>query len=298
MYRIVLSDEGIRNTKGFYKNVDDILTTAKNIEEMEKRLRALLTICCKKNIKLNPKKIMIVHRVTFGGVGLNGEKKPGDKKRKACITPAKKCIEQCFAIETPKCRAEVQRIIGMANQLKRWTPGVAFRTCGLRKLTSKNVKFFWNQDIKKELEEHKEKIMMHVTLSPIDVTIEVHVHTDAALKEGMAYLLTQPRYSDPKDGKTIISCNSTTFRDSQKRYSPFECEEFCVVWCCKSEHYFPRGADEIKVFVDAKGLKGTYEGELGKIENSRLQAIAEKILTYNLNFIHVAGKDNEVADYK
>ena len=52
------------------------------------------------------------------------------------------------------------------------------------------------------------------------------------------------------------------------------------------------------MFVDAKGLKGTYEGELGKIENSRLQAIAEKILTYNLNFIHVAGKDNEVADYK
>jgi hypothetical protein len=53
MYRIVLADEGIRNTKGFYKNVDDILTTAKNIEEMEKRLRALLT---KRTLSLIPKK--------------------------------------------------------------------------------------------------------------------------------------------------------------------------------------------------------------------------------------------------
>ena len=50
--------------------------------------------------------------------------------------------------------------------------------------------------------------------------------------------------------------------------------------------------DEIKVFTDAKGLKGLYVGEIGKIENSRLQAMMEKLMPYNLNFLHVPGKEN------
>ena len=66
---------------------------------------------------------------------------------------------------------------------------------------------------------------------------------------------------------------------------------------CRSEDFFLRGADEIKVFTDAKGLKGLYEGELGKIENSRLQGMMEKLMPYNLNFFHVLGKENEVADF-
>ena len=113
----------------------------------------------------------------------------------------------------------------------------------------------------------------------------------------MAYLLCQPRSNNPADGKTIISCNSTTFSDIQKRYSPFECEALCAVWLCRSEDFFLRGADEIKVFTDAKGLKGLYEGELGKIANSRLQGMMEKLMPYNLNFFHVPGKENEVADF-
>ena len=66
---------------------------------------------------------------------------------------------------------------------------------------------------------------------------------------------------------------------------------------CRSKDFFLCGADEIKVFTDAKGLKGLYEGELGKIENSRLQGMMEKLMQYNLNFFHVPGKDNEVADF-
>ena len=104
----------------------------------------------------------------------------------------------------------------------------------------------------------------HINISQVDVNKEIHAHIDAAQTEGMAYLLCQPRSNYPADGKTIISCNSTTFSDAQKCYSPFECEVLCAVWLCKSEDFFMRGADEIKVFTDAKGMKGLYEGVLGK----------------------------------
>ena len=92
-------------------------------------------------MKFNPEKFEVSHKVTFGGVELSGERKFGDKSRKVYITPAKKRLEEFFALDVPKCRADVQRIVGMANQLKRWTPGLVFQTCGLRKVSSKNVKF-------------------------------------------------------------------------------------------------------------------------------------------------------------
>ena len=38
-------------------------------------------------------------------------------------------------------------------------------------------------------------------------------------------------------------------------------------------------------------------GEIGKIENSRLQAMMEKLMPYNLNFLHVPGKENEAVDF-
>ena len=115
----LITDEGIRNKEGYFKNIDDILTSASSIDQMEDRLRELLTICRKKNMKLNPTKFEIGHSVTFGGVELSGKKKAGDKVRKVYITPAKKRLEEFFTIETPNCRADVQRIVGMANQLKR-----------------------------------------------------------------------------------------------------------------------------------------------------------------------------------
>ena len=204
---------------------------------MEQRLRALLLICRVKNMKLNPEKFTIGHSVTFGGVEITGKQKAGDQERKVYITPATKSLEEFSKLDTPTCRADVQRIVGLANQLKRWTPGLAFQTCGLRKLSSKNTRFMWSEDLQLELDGLKTKMEEHITISPMDVNKEIHAHIDAAQKEGMAYLLCQPRSNNPKDGKVIVACNSTSFSETQKRYSPFKCEALCAVWLIKSEDY-------------------------------------------------------------
>ena len=93
----IITDEGIRNKEGHFKNIDDILTSATSINQMEDRLRKLLTLCRKRNMKLNLEKFEVSHRVTFGGVELSGERKLGDKSRKVYITPAKKRLEEFFA---------------------------------------------------------------------------------------------------------------------------------------------------------------------------------------------------------
>ena len=75
----IMTDGGIRNVEGHFKNIDDILTTSSSVDQMEQRLRRLLGV---KNIKLNPEKFNIGHEVTFGGVDLKGTQAQGDTERK------------------------------------------------------------------------------------------------------------------------------------------------------------------------------------------------------------------------
>ena len=50
------------------------------------------------------------------------------------ITPSHKRLEEFFKIETPKCKKDVQKIIGVTNQLKKLTPNIAFKSVNLKKL--------------------------------------------------------------------------------------------------------------------------------------------------------------------
>ena len=50
----------------------------------------------------------------------------------------------------------------------------------LRKLSSKNVKFIWTEDLQKELDGLKAKMREHINISPVDVNKEIHAHIDVA----------------------------------------------------------------------------------------------------------------------
>ena len=293
----IVTDGDIRNKKGYFKNVDDVLTSANSVELMEKRLRNLLQICRKKNIKLNGTKFEVGRQVTFGGVTITGKREVGDEKTRVYISPTEARLDALANIKTPKSRKDVQSIIGMINQLKSWLPEISLVTTNLRKLTSPNVRFAWSEDLNKELEEVKNRIKSRVQLSPLDLSRPIHIHTDAAQTVGMAYVLCQPRTDDEKDGKNIITCNSTHFKDAQKNYSPFECELLAIQWATKSLDYYIRGAREVRIFTDAKGMGGLFNTSLGKIENDRIRGMIEHTLPYSLTFTHVKGSKNGICDF-
>ena len=58
-YFIFLTDPSICNKEGYRKNVDDILTSAKDVRQLEDRLKKLLMICRKKNMKISPSKFQV-----------------------------------------------------------------------------------------------------------------------------------------------------------------------------------------------------------------------------------------------
>ena len=59
----IYMEQEIRGAPGFYKNIDDVLVSASNMEMLEQRMEKMLQVCLKKNMKLNPDKVQIGRRV-------------------------------------------------------------------------------------------------------------------------------------------------------------------------------------------------------------------------------------------
>ena len=249
-------------------------------------------------MKLSPKKLQLGKSVVYGGCVLEGTKAQGDRKEGVYISPTKDKLEAFLNISTPTCKREVQRLAGMAAQLKRWCPGLMLTFPGIQKLCSHQTPFLWNSDLEKELGEMKKVILEHVKLSPLDVSKDVQLWTDAAPTVGMSYLLLQEKVvGDESQGFNIITCDSTTFKRGRSTYSPFEAELAAVHWACKKEDYFLRGAQRILVRCDAKNMNAFIQQPLDKIKNPREQKMVEELMPYRLEIQYIPGSETEVADY-
>ena len=77
-------------------------------------------------MKLNPKKFQLGTKIKFGGVMLEGSKQQGDQVKRVYISPAEEKLKEFFDIPTPTSHTDIQRICGMAAQLKKWVPGLMF----------------------------------------------------------------------------------------------------------------------------------------------------------------------------
>ena len=103
-------------------------------------------------------------------------------------------------MDPPRDRKGAQILMEMVNQLHSWIPEISLKAQGLRKLTSSKSPFQWTGDLDKEWKGIKEAISSAISLSPVDITLPLHLYTDATKLHGMGYILTQPRSSDIKDG--------------------------------------------------------------------------------------------------
>ena len=178
----------------------------------------------------------------------------------------------------------------------------------MRKLTGSNVLFRPTPDVIMEFESIKKELKERVTLSPIDVSLPLHLYTDASI-DGLSYFLTQEKETTDGDGnkvldengkkkitRTIIHIGSTSLTDAQSRYSPMELEMLCVQWSTQKLHYFLLGAPIIHLHTDSSGVIGVLKKHISDIQNPRLARMVEKLLPYILIPQHIKGTKNSIAD--
>ena len=87
------TDPSIRNEEGYRKNVDDILTSAGDVRQLEDRLKKLLTICRKRNMKISPSKFQVGSSVVFGGTVIEAQHQKGDSKRTVFLSHTQQKLE-------------------------------------------------------------------------------------------------------------------------------------------------------------------------------------------------------------
>ena len=162
------------------------------------------------------------------------------------MSPSEEKLQTFLDLKTPESKVEVQRICGMAAQMKKFCPGIMLTFPMLQKLSAPNTVFRWDDALQSEFESLKAALKESIKLSPLDVNKRIFAFTDAAVTCGMCYLLLQKKVEtdddlNPEHGYLIISCDSTTFCRAQCQNSPFEAELLAITWLCEKEDYNLKG---------------------------------------------------------
>ena len=173
------------------------MTSAKDIKQLEARLKQLLTICRKRNMKISLSKFQVGSSIICGGTVIEAGQQKGDTGKTVFLSPTQEKLDAFLDFPTPSCKKDIQSIMGAAAQLKCWTPGLMIESPNLQKLCAASAPFFWNDDLKNELDAMKAALRQHIRLSPLDTSKDLLVWTDAAPLEGMCYILAQ--WKNPED---------------------------------------------------------------------------------------------------
>merc|ERR1711954_198595 len=218
------------------------------------------------------------------------------------ITPSQQKIEELMGKEPPKTKKQLQSVLGSLNQLSTWMPQIETNILLMRKLSGGNNQFKESEQLTEEFELMKNQLKKTVTLSPLEVGRELHLHTDAS-NNGLGYILSQPHKEEKKENyknynirRNLVTLGSAGLSDTQQRYSAGEQECLAVLHVIQKIDHYVRGAPEIKVFIDNKNLKDYVSMGLTEIRNDRILKFHEKLLGYNLKFVHVKGTTHALAD--
>ena len=138
---------------------------APNLEELEKKIINLMEFCKKKNLKLNPDKMVIGEEVEFGGSVSSAE--TVREENVVIISPKNKRIKAFEELKKPTSKKEVQVFCGMLASLQSWFPNLPLNIPLLRKATAGSAKFEWTPLLEAEYAAVKEIMVTHIRINPI-----------------------------------------------------------------------------------------------------------------------------------
>ena len=298
----IVTDGDVRFQSEVYKkNEDDLLVEGakrhnrKPIEALEDDLVPFLEHCEKKNIKLNPEKFIISEEVVFGGVKISKETIKNNDV--VFLDPADGRIAALTELATPRNKKELQSACGLLASLQVWFPQVPLLIPNMRKQCAGGATFDWNDELDAEFTKVKQLMGDKIRLSPFDPDKTPHLILDGANSVGLGYMLVQ--FADEEDhskGVQIIAANSTRLSQNQLMLSPMDVELLCLDFSLKGCEYFISHAPLVKVWGDCRALDGLLKKPIADVKNPKHQRILERTQRFALEFTHVTGAQNKIAD--
>ncbi|UYV71623.1 hypothetical protein LAZ67_8003894, partial [Cordylochernes scorpioides] len=277
--RICLDPRKLNQALNSFRNVtyvDDLLIYADSIEEPNEKLKGILEIARRNNIKFDLTKAQICKKeVSFLGhmISKNG------------IDPEPNKVDKVINLKKPEDKKSLQRVMGLYNYLGKFIPNLAASTSNIRGILKKNVVWHWGprQDI--EFHHIKECVRNAPSLGHYDKTKTLVLQCDAS-KDAMGAALLQENRP--------LAFASASFNDSQKQYSQIEKELLSIYYGCKKFEYLLLGHTFI-IQTDHQPLLPLIQKPLTDI-SPRLQRIVMKLFAFDFKLQYRPGKCLILAD--
>ena len=262
--------EGIDNIS------DDIIVHGPDQKIHDQRLLKTMERLRQHGLTLNAEKCLFnVDRLVFMGILLS-EKGIGPTEERALQETRE-----------PETVSEVRSFVGLANYSSRFIPHFATLTEPLRKLTRKDVPFYFGPKQKASFESLKQSMVEAGTLAYFDKGASTKVIADAS-PVGLGAVLMQ----NQKGAWVPICYASRSLTDCERRYSQTEKEALALVWACERYHAYIYGM-RFDLVTDHKPLEVIY-GPRSK-PSARIERWVIRLQPYDFRVVYAPGQSN-VAD--
>ena len=201
-------------------HVDDILVSGKDKEEHDSRLHAVLKKLEAEGVTLNKEKCQFAcTRIVFLGhvIDANG------------ISPDPNKMEAIQKMKSPTNIRELRRLMGMINQLNKFSPHIAHLSQPLRELLKGNNMWLWTDEHEDAMQKLKDEICSQRVLAHYDVNAQSKISADASAY-GLGAVLLQSQ-----DGVTWqpVAFASRSLSETEMRYAQIEKEALALVYACE-----------------------------------------------------------------
>ena len=269
-------DEMLEGLLGVTSICDDILVFGRTRAEHDSNLEKVLQKSRDSGLRFNPDKIQIgCTQVRYYGHVISSE---GLK-----VCPDK--VTAILNMPTPANRAELETLLGMITYLTKFQPNLAEITSPMRELLRKDVEFRWDSAQTEAFHKIKTALTQSPILSYYDPKKPVRLQVDASSK-GLGVCCLQ-------DGKPIAYA-SKTLTPTEILYAQVEKEMLAIVFgCVRFKNYIWRRHTVIE--SDCKPIESIMKKPLCSAP-PRLQRLLLQIQHYDLEIVHVRGKNLHLGD--
>ena len=264
--------------KGVFVYVDDIIVMGSSVEELVTKLREVMTLLQKFNLRVNAKKCVWFKReMKFLGhlVGENGVRADPDKIRAVNDWPL------------PKCVSELKSFLGLATYYRRFVRDFSRIAGPLHQLTKLKVGFEWSNGALESFQKLKEVLTMVPVLDKPVNGVGFILDVDAS-GTGIGAVLSQMILGQEK----VVEYYSRSLSDAERNYCITRLELLGLVSAVKHFHHYLCGVS-VRVRTDHSSL--TWLRSFHRVEG-QLARWMETLALYDLEIIHRPGRIHGNAD--
>ncbi|KAJ8708897.1 hypothetical protein PYW07_013501 [Mythimna separata] len=256
--------------------IDDILVYGPNESVHNERLHRVMQRARQVNLKFNKSKCkFLVSEVCFLGYVFSKDGARADKEK----------VKAIVNMPTPKNVKELQRILGMINYLGPFISNLSEKTQILRNLLKKDTVWTWDENHSQCLKKLKDEITNSPVLAHYNPKIALVLSVDSS-KSALGAVILQKNKP--------IAYSSKTLTETQERYAQIEKELLAIQFGCEKFHQYVYG-NRVTVHTDHKPLVYLFKKPLHEVP-ARLQRMMLTLQKYDLEVIHVPGKEMYISD--